>query len=407
MNLLFRLARLAFVPAVLLSLGQWTVGVPPAASSEGRTDRNLVAVGKPGPRLPAIPASDIRVSKGYVTVRFGYQKVKLETLTAQPPGAGPFPLAVVSHGMPTRGGRKARRNVRIRSLLPIAEDFARRGYKAVVFARRGFASSGGETRESYGRCKRANAGSYVRAGEGGAEDYAGIIRTLADAPDVDGTTVVVAGQSAGGFASIALAAEPPPGLVAVVNFAGGRGGAGEDGNCSPTGFVGAFGNFGRRARVPSLWLYSTTDRLFGPELVEKAFSAYAEGGAPARIEWVGPLWYSRDGHRLAHLGGRELWRPRIDAFLNDIGAPNWEVAPDDAAVVRLPPPSSLGNRGRERWRRYLAIAGHKAFALGPGGRFGWSALRDSADSAVEDAMGYCQQRGDTCRVVSIDGEMVQ
>lgn len=398
---------LALVASLVLFLGQWGTGVQPAASAEGRTDRNFQATGEPGRRIPAIPAADIEVTRGHVQVRFGYKKVKLETLTARPPGAGPFPLAVVSHGMPTRGGKKARRNTRIRYLLPIAEDFARRGYKAVVFARRGFASSEGRHRESYGRCEQASAGSYVRAGEGGAEDYAGIIRALAAEPDVDGSTVVAAGQSAGGFASIALAADPPPGLVAVVNFAGGRGGAGKDGNCSPAGFVGAFGDFGRRARVPSLWLYSPTDRLFGPDLVEKAFSAYADGGAPARLEWVGPLWYSGDGHRIAHLGGRELWRPRIDAFLDAIGAPNWEAAPGDGAVARLPPPSSLGERGRRHWRGYLAIADHKAFALGPGGRFGWAAPRDTVEEAVEDAMGYCQHQGDTCRVVSIDGEMAQ
>ena len=155
--------------------------------------------------------------------------------------------------------------------------------------------------------------------------------------------------------------------------------------------------------MPALWLYSTTDRSFWPELVKRAFSAYADGGAPVRLERVGARWFHADGHKLSRLGGRALWRPRIDAFLRLIGAPIWKKSPGTGAIARLPAPSSLDKRGRARWWRYLGYAEHKAFALGTGPRFGWVAARESAAAAIKDAMGFCEAKGDRCRVVSVDG----
>ena len=98
-----------------------------ADAAEIRIDRNFPAAAAPGPKVPAIPGSELKISGGSVTTRIDDRDFELETLTVTPPGAGPFPLAVVSHGVPTRGGRDAWRNLRIRSLLPVAEDFARRG----------------------------------------------------------------------------------------------------------------------------------------------------------------------------------------------------------------------------------------------------------------------------------------
>ena len=184
-----------------------------------------------------------------MTVKIGNRKYKLETLNITPPGAGPFPLAVVSHGTPTRGGKKALRKFRIRDVYAIAEDFARRGYKAVVFARRGYASSKGQFREGYGRCSDATKASYVRVARNGAKDYAAIIEALAREADVDGSTVIAAGHSGGGFVVSALASKPPVGLVGIINFAGGRGGQKDGGNCSESGFVGAFGEFGKGQRA--------------------------------------------------------------------------------------------------------------------------------------------------------------
>lgn len=393
-------------------IGKLVVGVIVAFSLSAdnvaakRIDLNFKPSGVGGRKIPAISVSALLVSTGKLTVQFDRQET-LETLTVTPPGSGPFPLAVLSHGTPLRSGKKARQRVRIRSMFAVAEDFARRGYKAVVFARRGYASSSGRYRERYGRCSDANESSYTKAASEGAKDYKAVIETLANNLDIDGTTVIAAGVSGGGFAASALAMDPPAGLIGIINFAGGRGGAKKGGNCSESGFVGAFRRFGESATVPALWLYSTTDRLFWPVLVDHALDAYAQNGAPVRLDRVGPLWFTGNGHRIAYLGGRELWRPRIDDFLDAIGAPNWERAPDDAAVAKLPAPPGIGQRGERRWRLYLGLTGHKAFAHGGGRMFGWTALQDTVDDAKTAAMHDCEKRGAGCRLISVNGKMVE
>lgn len=294
-------------------------------TKSARTERNFILSTTPGPKIPAVPAPALAVAEGSVSVRIGYGEYDLETLTVTPPGPGPFPLAVISHGVPF-GGEKARRKIRLRRYLPLAEDFARRGYKAVVVARRGFAASSGSYQEGHG-CKDSTGLAFALSARNGGIDYAAVIEAFATYPDVDGSKVVVAGQSGGGFAASALASNPPPGLIGIVSFAGGRGGMKKDGrrihgNCNEEGFVRAFGRFGDGATVPALWLYSTTDKLFWPELVDRAFEAYAANGAPVRLERVGALWFTDNGHYLYRREGRRIWSPLIDAFLDAIGAPN-------------------------------------------------------------------------------------
>ena len=57
-----------------------------------------------------------------------------------------------------------------------------------------------------------NAG--VAAGVAGSADLKKTIEFVAHRPDVDPTHIIAVGVSAGGFATVALTADPPPGLVA-------------------------------------------------------------------------------------------------------------------------------------------------------------------------------------------------
>ena len=83
-----------------------------------------------------------------------------------------------------------------------------------------------------------------------------------------------------------------------------------------------------------------------------------------------------------------------------------KLAPDSAVVAEMPRPSGLGRRGRKKWSRYLAARKHKAFARGPGKRFGWASGRSSVEKAKKTAIRRCEKKGDTCRIVSVDGELV-
>lgn len=59
---------------------------------------------------------------------------------------------------------------------------------------------------------------------------------------------------------------------------------------------------------------------------------------------------------------------------------------DDAAAV-----PHLGSRGQEGYRQFLGAEGHRAFAIAPGGGWGWSQGAESPDAAQDQALEACQQ----------------
>ena len=78
--------------------------------------------------------------------------------------------------------------------------------------------------------------------------------------------VIAAGVSTGGFATVALTAQAPPGLVAAISFAGGRGSNADFAICNPADLFDAFRDFGKHSRTPMLWVYAENDRYFWPAL---------------------------------------------------------------------------------------------------------------------------------------------
>ena len=71
-----RFPRLAFVISIALVLGHLGNAANAANPTE---ERNFEPAGVLGPVVPAIPASELQVSKGNVTVKIGNRKYKLET----------------------------------------------------------------------------------------------------------------------------------------------------------------------------------------------------------------------------------------------------------------------------------------------------------------------------------------
>ena len=75
-------------------------------------------------------------------------------------------------------------------------------------------------------------------------------------------SAIVIGQSAGGWAAIALSSQNLPSVKAIIAFAAGRGGrvgGKPNNNCAPDKLVEATAEFGRTARVPMLWIYIEND----------------------------------------------------------------------------------------------------------------------------------------------------
>ncbi|MBP2293077.1 CocE/NonD family hydrolase [Azospirillum rugosum] len=325
----------------------------------------------------------------------GAGKVVLEALVVRPDGPGPFPLAVINHGSPRDPAVRGRMSPN--GMLPQARELARRGWAAVVVMRRGYGGSEGDWAETNGPCKSPD---YKTAGEQGADDIRQAIRFLVQQPYVDAKRIISVGVSAGGFATVALTADPPPGLVAAVSFAGGRGSRADDEVCAPERLVDAFRAFGRTSRVPMLWVYAENDHFFGPRLARDFHAAFT--GAGGRADFVAAPAFGKDGHSLFSGPGIPQWTPALDRFLAE-----QKLTPRktliDLPTAALPPPPGLSERGRASFQDYLAAAPNKAFAVSTDGAFGWRTARRSEEEARDGALENCAKNAKrTCRVVYVN-----
>jgi dienelactone hydrolase len=312
------------------------------------------------------------------------QTLSLEAIVARPAASGRFPLVLISHGSPRRIAEAKKRDLHWADW--IADDFARRGWVAVTVLRRGYGHSGGAVDDGYGTCNLPN---YPGAGLATAQDIVQSVRYFQKQAYVDPSRVLLVGVSAGGFGSIAAASLAPAGLVAVVNFAGGRGSTSANVVCKPDELVDAYSGFGRTVRVPSLWVYSENDHFFGPDLARRMFAAFRSSGAPAELLIAPP--YEREGHSL--IFGQPLWRDAVYDFLKRNRLPF--VAPTLA-----PPPQATAEMV-QAFTDYLATPDYeKAFVVGAGGYYGWASGYDNVEDALAAAREDCEKHCDV--VYAID-----
>src|SRR5262249_21651148 len=175
----------------------------------------------------------------------------------------------LSHGSPR--DPHARQGPRKRYVAQ-SRWFLERGYAVLIPMRRGYACSEGEWAESFGACADPD---YFGAGRTTADDIRAAIEHVARRPEIDPHRIVLVGQSAGGFGSLALASTKPAGVVAVINFAGGRGSRKSGQVCAEDRLVDAVRRYGASVEVPTLWLYSENDGFFAPALARAMFDAFA------------------------------------------------------------------------------------------------------------------------------------
>lgn len=234
----------------------------------------------------------------------------------RPPGDGPFPWIVLSHGTATT--LEANRKIgRYRPLPPIRE-WVRRGYAVLVPVRRGYGASGGaHLGDDYGSCANAD---FRRAGEGAARDLLATVAWAKAERDLDPTRWLLVGQSAGGFASIYTAAKHPRGLVAVLAFAPGRGGnpdtrPGEP--CASDRMAALFARLAPRVAVPVLWFYAENDQFIGPRVQKLWFESFRTAGGHGELVVI-PSFPERRGHGVfPSAPGVPLWTPAVARFFSN------------------------------------------------------------------------------------------
>lgn len=262
----------------------------------------------------AIPAQAARFEEVVLRVPVvqGMEQAFIEVTVFKPHGPGPFPVVVLSHGSPRL--EEQRRAEGRQRLAAQSERFAAMGFAVLVPTRRGYGESEGRWAEAYGSCANPD---YYAAGLETARDLRATVDAVRREPWADASRVVLAGQSAGGFGSVAASSTDFNGLVGVINFAGGRGSAGPDQVCGEARLVDAMARYGASARVPELWLYSANDRYFGPELARRMHRAFVRSGGAAEFVEAPPVGLDGHGYFARRI---DDWSPRVEQFLQRIGA---------------------------------------------------------------------------------------
>lgn len=238
---------------------------------------------------------------------FGRKRaLTLEGTLYRPTAEGPRPVLVFNHGStgpgaipPTLTQRYSRQGA----------FFVERGFALLVPMRRGRGASEGSYAEGYG-CE----GHILSAGLARAvEDLDAVIAWVRQQPWADAQRIMMGGISRGGILSVVYAAERPGTVRGVINVVGGWTGDGCDryGNFNEQTFYQA----GRRARIPTLWLYAENDRYYTPTSIRTYHKAFVQAGGDAAFHLF-PA-FGGDGHGLANQV--DLWRGPVEEFLGRLG----------------------------------------------------------------------------------------
>jgi dienelactone hydrolase len=234
----------------------------------------------------------------------------------RPRGDGPYGAVVLNHGVPLT--ERARSLESPELFLHTATAFAQRGYAVLMPLRRGFGATGGEFAESAGTCSNPD---YRRGERAAAADVLAAYAFARRLPYVDGSRIILAGQSAGGVAALYAAAQAPRGLVAVLAFAAGRGGdplRHPGVPCAGARLAEVFEDLGRSVHAPVLLYYAQNDLFFGPSATRSWFARLKAGGA--RAEYVLQPPFGANGHYVfTDAAGIAFWLPAVERFLSRHG----------------------------------------------------------------------------------------
>lgn len=242
----------------------------------------------------------------WIPTRGSWGEGKLQTTIYKPDGPGPFPLAIISHGVPFERVLESEVQSRHRYCLQ-SEEFVKRGFVVAIPMRRGYGKSGGQKNVSF-----ANIANF---GLEDAKDIQAAIDFMSREPYIDGKRIVLIGQSGGGLASLAYGSLPNPYLKGIVNFAGGLK---TRVSMWEMDMAQTFGMYARTTKVPSLWFYSENDSFFSPSTAKGAYEQYTKSGGEAKFVALPP--FKKDGHGLfSDFEGRSFWVGEVDKFLSQIG----------------------------------------------------------------------------------------
>jgi dienelactone hydrolase len=238
--------------------------------------------------------------------------VLMRTTVFRPPGEGPFPLVVMNHG--TTQNPVHRQYFPIMEFEAAALWFVEQGFVVVAPQRPGHGETGGIFLEDQANCAPSD---FLAAGRAGAANIQSAIDYMMTQSFVLKDGVIVVGQSAGGWDTLALASQNPPMVRLGIDFEGGRGGhfgGTPNNNCHPENLVAAARELGSTAQIPVLMIYTQNDTFFGPALSKQLYEAWTQAGGMAEYHLLAP--FKEDGHfLLGYPDSVPVWSPIVAKFL--------------------------------------------------------------------------------------------
>ncbi len=230
------------------------------------------------------------------------------------------PVLVLNHGRSPKAVDRA--SISVVHMAAAARWLTHLGFLVAVPIRVGYGVTGGPDVEFSGSCAGKN---YPPVYQAAATQTLAVLAAMRARSDTAKDRSIVMGQSFGGTTAITMAALAPAGVQAAINFAGGGGGNlnAPEHPCREDHLRKLFADYGKTARIPTLWIYSANDRLWGPTLPRTWFDAFRANGGNGEFASFPPV--SDNGH-LLFSRAPQLWQPRVLEFLRPLGYKPLNVA---------------------------------------------------------------------------------
>ncbi len=267
------------------------------------------------PPRPVVPLREtLRIPVRNSREREPHFRQMIDVEVVREPAHGRRPFLVLLHGRAATAAGRARLE------LPIypanSRYLAEQGFVVLTPLRVGYGLSGGPDVEYTGSCVSEH---FARGVAPAVDEVRELIASAARLPYVDGSRGILVGESFGGLIAIAAVAAHVPGVVAAVNVAGGDGGDSlhrPDHPCRPDRLQRTFAAYGAKSRLPTLWLYSANDRLWGPRYPREWFSAFRAAGGVGRFVMLPPD--KNNGHFIFDRNAK-AWHPAFNRFVASTG----------------------------------------------------------------------------------------